>query len=150
MKFLSLSLLIALSLLIGACAKQAERFDVAFYTDQGELLADGIIEFGIPFASQGDARGSYSLKIHHIQSPGKQSSWFYKLMELKPKGALFWQYQSEEPEDYRLSLDFAPGVRDANITVSMPTLLDGKASGSWSYSIYAGGYHGGRFTIQHQ
>jgi hypothetical protein len=151
--------------LFTACSKKAESssgtspvptisnavrtaYDVSFRSSAGEVLATGSITFTSPLPGRGAARGAYQFRLRQVSKKTKEAEWFYRLMPKNGKGEVEWTTQGDTHPDWFNTLDFMPGVADANITARTPAFKDGKTTGTWSYAIFSGGFEGGVIVLE--
>jgi len=146
MKTLVLCLFLAIA--AAGCSRVSERYSVTFFSASGEILGTGSIDFGAPVPAVGKANGNYVLKLQKVAHPDKHTDWFVRLLEKKERGKVEWTIRPDQPDDWRMAYNFAPGTADANIVARSSALTDGRADGVWSYAIFAGGFEGGRFEIR--
>ncbi len=133
---------------VTACAGKTEIYLITFFSRSGEVVGTGFIEFKAPVPVVGKARGHYVLSLKKIVHGDKHTDWFYRLLEKKDRGDVEWDIRPDQPDDFRIVFDFSPGTADANVQARTSALKDGSASGVWLYSVFAGGFNGGRFEIQ--
>jgi hypothetical protein len=131
-----------------AFAKVVETYSITFFSSSGEVLGTGAINFSTPVPAEGKARGTYVLLPQKVTHTDKHTEWFYRLIGKRDKGEIEWVSRPDQPDDWRIVLNFAPGTADANIGARISALTAGHAKGVWSYSIFAGGFEGGLLEIQ--
>jgi hypothetical protein len=144
---LSLSLLL-LAIALLACQESADAYAVTFLSKSGHVLASGTIKLSSPLPGAGECLAVYRLKMIAPQDTEKEGVWFYRLFHGKEDGQVRWRIRPDQPEDWRYTFDFMPGMADANIVGNAPKLRDGKTTGQWSYAIEAGAYDGGTIELE--
>jgi hypothetical protein len=112
------------------------------------VLATGSITFTSPLPVRGKARGDYQFRLRKVFKKTREAEWFFRLMPKSGKGEVEWTTQGDQHPVWFNTLDFRPGVADANITARAPAFKNGKATGTWSYAIFSGGFEGGVILLK--
>lgn len=132
----------------------AETYDMRFTSEDGAVLATGVIELSKLLTVVGAIEGRFRLQIVKVDNPSKEVDWFYRLFEGRTDGRIKWETKDlpqdadAEMREFAQALDFMPGTHDANIIAILSPMENGRAKGYWYCALYSGAYQGGRFEVE--
>ena len=150
MKSLTPILLFALAAVFTSCAKPPELYSICFRGSKDVILATGTMKIRAPLPPEVKARGTYTLKFHDVPRDKKEVEWFFRLIGKGEQSQVEWRTRSKLAADWRNDFNFSPGCADANIGAVVPEISNGKATGTWYYEIFAGGFKGGKLELERQ